>query len=64
MKSCLCIPSEFYFVFPRLISAIFNLEFCILNFVFFNVYVYQWHNFVEKQFSNKYIGIYVAFNYE
>lgn len=45
MKSCLCIPSEFYFVFPRLISAIFNLEFCILNFVFFNVYVYQWHNF-------------------
>lgn len=34
MKSCLCIPSEFYFVFPRLISAIFNLEFCILNFVF------------------------------
>lgn len=63
MKSCLCIPSEFYFVFPRLISAIFNLKFCILNFVFFNVYVYQWHNFVEKQFSNKYIGIYVAFNY-
>lgn len=64
MMSCLCIPSEFYFVFPRLISAIFNLEFCILNFVFFNVHVYQWHNFVEKQFSNKYIGIYVAFNYE
>lgn len=63
MKSCLCIPSEFYFVFPRLISAIFNLEFCILNFVSFNVYVYQLHNFVEKQFSNKYIGIYVAFNY-
>lgn len=61
MMSCLCIPSEFYFVFPRLISAIFNLEFCILNFVSFNVY--QWHNFVEKQFSNKYIGIYVAFNY-
>lgn len=63
MKSCLCIPSEFYFVFPRLISAIFSLEFCILNFVFFNVYVYQWHTFVEKKFSNKYIGIYVAFNY-
>lgn len=64
MNSCLCIPSEFYFVFPRLISAIFNLEFCIINFVSFNLYVYQWHNFVEKQFSNKYIGIYVAFNYE